>query len=60
MEALKEYAGHGFRYGGSASQINKMQMKVGLLCQCNAPQRAAVHSTPTAMLLEKEWRGSAG
>jgi ATP-binding cassette subfamily F protein 3 len=27
IETLKEYAGHGFRYGGSASQINKMQMK---------------------------------
>lgn len=27
IERLKEYAGHGFRYGGSASQINKMQMK---------------------------------
>lgn len=27
IEKLKEYAGHGFRYGGSASQINKMQMK---------------------------------
>jgi ATP-binding cassette, subfamily F, member 3 len=27
IDKLKEYAGHGFRYGGSASQINKMQMK---------------------------------
>ncbi len=25
--SLKEYAGHGFRYGGSGSQINKMKMK---------------------------------
>lgn len=27
IEKLKEYAGHGFRYGGSSSQINKMKMK---------------------------------
>lgn len=27
IDKLKEYAGHGFRYGGSSSQINKMQMK---------------------------------
>ncbi len=27
VEKLKEYAGHGFRYGGSQSQINKMKMK---------------------------------
>ena len=27
IEKLQEYAGHGFRYGGSSSQINKMQMK---------------------------------
>ena len=27
IDTLKEYAGHGFRYGGSASQINKMKMK---------------------------------
>ena len=24
---LKEYAGHGFKYGGSSSSINKMKMK---------------------------------
>lgn len=27
INKLKEYAGHGFKYGGSASQINKMGMK---------------------------------
>mmetsp|Transcript_16229 Transcript_16229/g.24781 ORF Transcript_16229/g.24781 Transcript_16229/m.24781 type:complete len:637 (+) Transcript_16229:251-2161(+) len=27
IDRLREYAGHGFKYGGSASQINKMQMK---------------------------------
>jgi ATP-binding cassette subfamily F protein 3 len=27
VETLKEYAGHGFRYGGSSSQIKKMKMK---------------------------------
>lgn len=27
IDRLREYAGHGFRYGGSASQINKMGMK---------------------------------
>jgi len=27
INSLREYAGHGFKYGGSASQINKMGMK---------------------------------
>lgn len=27
IDSLREYAGHGFKYGGSGSQINKMQMK---------------------------------
>ncbi len=27
VKKLEEYAGHGFKYGGSSSQINKMQMK---------------------------------
>ena len=27
IKTLREYAGHGFKYGGSASQINKMAMK---------------------------------
>ncbi|KAL7544466.1 hypothetical protein ACHAWF_007849 [Thalassiosira exigua] len=27
IDRLREYAGHGFKYGGSASQINKMGMK---------------------------------
>ncbi len=27
INRLKEYAGHGFKYGGSSSQINKMSMK---------------------------------
>ena len=27
IDSLREYAGHGFKYGGSASQINKMSMK---------------------------------
>ena len=27
VNRLREYAGHGFKYGGSASQINKMGMK---------------------------------
>ena len=27
IDGLREYAGHGFKYGGSSSQINKMQMK---------------------------------
>lgn len=27
IDSLREYAGHGFKYGGSASQINKMGMK---------------------------------
>ena len=27
IDTLREYAGHGFKYGGSASQINKMGMK---------------------------------
>lgn len=27
IDKLREYAGHGFKYGGSASQINKMGMK---------------------------------
>jgi ATP-binding cassette subfamily F protein 3 len=27
IDKLKEYAGHGFKYGGSSSQINMMQMK---------------------------------
>ena len=27
IDTLKEFAGHGFRYGGSASQINMMQKK---------------------------------
>jgi ATP-binding cassette, subfamily F, member 3 len=28
IDSLREYASHGFKYGGSASQINKMGMKV--------------------------------
>ena len=27
ISKLKEYSGHGFKYGGSSSQINKMKMK---------------------------------
>ena len=27
VKKLEEYAGHGFKYGGSSSQINKMKMK---------------------------------
>jgi ATP-binding cassette subfamily F protein 3 len=27
IDTLREYAGHGFKYGGSSSQINKMGMK---------------------------------
>ena len=27
IERLREYAGHGFKYGGASSQINKMSMK---------------------------------
>ena len=27
IDKLREYAGHGFKYGGSSSQINKMKMK---------------------------------
>merc|ERR1712183_262099 len=27
IDKLREYAGHGFKYGGSSSQINKMGMK---------------------------------
>jgi ATP-binding cassette subfamily F protein 3 len=27
IDKLKEYAGHGFKFGGSSSQINKMSMK---------------------------------
>lgn len=27
VKKLEDYAGHGFKYGGSSSQINKMQMK---------------------------------
>ena len=27
IDRLREYAGHGFKYGGSSSQINKMGMK---------------------------------
>jgi len=27
IDRLREYAGHGFKYGGSSSQINKMSMK---------------------------------
>ena len=27
IDSLREYAGHGFKYGGSGSQINKMSMK---------------------------------
>eukprot|EP00967_Tisochrysis_lutea_P128155 scaffold218869_cov36-Tisochrysis_lutea.AAC.3 len=27
VKKLKEYAGHGFKYGGASSQINKMKMK---------------------------------
>eukprot|EP00977_Amphora_coffeiformis_P000827 scaffold178_cov163-Amphora_coffeaeformis.AAC.1 len=27
IDSLREYAGHGFKYGGSSSQINKMGMK---------------------------------
>jgi ATP-binding cassette subfamily F protein 3 len=27
IEKLEEYAGHGYRYGGSSSQINKMKEK---------------------------------
>ena len=27
IDALREYAGHGFKYGGSSSQITKMTMK---------------------------------
>ena len=26
VEKLKDYAGHGFKYGGSSSQVNKMKM----------------------------------
>ena len=29
---LREYAGHGFKYGGSGSQIAKMQMKAKQVC----------------------------
>ena len=27
IKELKEFAGHGFKYGGSTSALNKMQMK---------------------------------
>ena len=27
IDKLQEYAGHGFKYGGSSSQINKMKQK---------------------------------
>jgi len=27
VKKLKDYAGHGFKYGGASSQINKMKMK---------------------------------
>ena len=48
IDSLREYAGHGFKYGGSGSQINKMSMKakqadkLELLQQEHAEELAAL------------------
>ena len=50
IEKLREYAGHGFRYGGSSSQINKIAMKAK---QADKLERAnAEHATEAAALQE--------
>ena len=52
IDTLKEYAGHGFRYGGSASQINKMQMKAKQAAKLE--EEAAEQARELAALQEDE------
>ena len=50
INRLKDYAGHGFKYGGSSSQINKMSMKAK---QAEKLEREyAEHATELAALQE--------
>ena len=50
IERLREYAGHGFRYGGSSSQINKMGMKAKQADKLE--QQHAEHAEELAALQE--------
>ena len=50
IERLREYAGHGFRYGGSSSQINKMGMKAKQADKLE--QEHAAHAEELAALQE--------
>jgi ATP-binding cassette, subfamily F, member 3 len=50
IDKLREYAGHGFKYGGSASQINKMGMKAKQADKLQEIQ--AVHAQELAALEE--------
>ena len=50
VKKLEDYAGHGFKYGGSSSQINKMQMKAK---QAEKLKEAAkIHADELAALQE--------
>ncbi len=50
IDKLREYAGHGYKYGGSASQINKMAMKAKQADKLEAT--AAEHGDELAALQE--------
>ena len=54
ISKLKEYAGHGFKYGGASSQINKMKMKekqAGKLEEAAAEQESEVVSANSLSLI---------
>jgi hypothetical protein len=54
IDTLREYAGHGFKYGGSSSQINKMQMKAKqgtFLCQWRLLSIIVVSKWSTAVFV---------
>lgn len=50
IDSLKSYAGHGFKYGGSSSQINKMSMKAKQAEKLEETQ--AQHADENMALLE--------
>lgn len=50
IESLREYAGHGFKYGGSSSQITKMTMKAKQADKLQIEQDE--HSDLSAALME--------
>jgi hypothetical protein len=51
IDRLREYAGHGFKYGGSSSQINKMSMKTK---QADKLEREHVEQATEAAALQED------